>query len=1689
MASRVLLEGRVVHVPDIRADPDHARPEAVRAGVRTGLGVPLLREGTVLGTISLGRQRVEPFTERQIELVRTFADQAVIAMENARLLGELQARTRDLEESLEYQTATSDVLNVISRSTADVQPVLDIVVETAVRLCGADSGAITIREGEVYRYVSANQAAAADAGFWEALRQRTFVPGRDSMAGRAALEGRVVHVADIRAIPDFALPEVVTAGRRTVLGVPLMRDDAPIGVIGLNRHRVEPFTERQIELVRTFADQAVIAMENARLLGELQARTRELEESLEYQTATSDVLNVISRSTSDVQPVLDTVVETAARLCGADSGAIFIREDEVYRAVSGYAADVSAADTEFWAIQRQRRFVPGRDSVAGRVALEGRIVHVADALADPDYAFPESIASGRRTMLGVPLLREGAVLGTINLSRKRVQPYTERQIELVRTFADQAVIAMENARLLGELQARTAELAERNTAFAERIDHQAATIDVLKEMSASPADAQPVFDLICRQAKALLGTSGVRLFEYDGILVHSRATSRSASFDDPTARAAYDAGWPRVPDRGSLSCRAILDGTIIHVRDMDAEPGVSAEVRALGNKTQVSIPLMRDGRAIGAITTSSPRVDGISDTQIELLKTFAEQAVIAIQSAQTWRELQARTRDLEESLEYQTATSDVLRVISRSTADVQPVLDTVVETAARLCGNDTASILIREGEVYRWVANYGVEPEYWAILRQRTLVPGRETVNGRVALEGKVVHVADIRANTDYAFPETAASGRRTQLGVPLLRDSEPIGIISLSRKRVEPFTDRQIELVRTFADQAVIAMENARLLTELQARTRDLEESLEYQTATSDVLNVISRSTADVQPVLDTLVKTAVRLCGANAGGIALREGEVYRFVSGPLMDAEYWARLRQRTIVPGRDSIVARVALEGRVVQIADIRAEPDYPPEVVAAGRRTVLGVPLLRDSEPIGVITLNRDWVEPFTERQIELVRTFADQAVIAIENARLLGELQARTDELTRSVGELQALEEVLRAVNSSLDLDTVLATIISRAVQLSQADEGTIYEFDESEEVFLPKSAFGMSAERVAGLRERRVRLGETHLGRAAVERAPVYVDDVQQDSTLGPDRGVLLEGIHAVLAVPLLREDKVVGGLVIRRRTVGGFAPTIPALLQTFADQAVLAIEHARLFQELAARGEEARRARDEAEEASRTKSSFLANMSHELRTPLNAIIGLTELLCDNAGRFGTEKALEPLRRVLRAGRHLLSLINDILDLSKIEAGKMDLTLETVAIQPVVEEVLGTARPLAEQNNNALELDCPDGIGSVHADIMRLRQILLNLLSNACKFTKGGTVWLRIARSEEAGQHWVDFAVSDTGIGMNEEQLGRLFQEFTQADASTTRQFGGTGLGLAISRRLCRLMGGDITVTSAVGEGSTFTVRLPTEAAAPLPVAEAGLTETGLEASRGSRGTVLVIDDDATARELIATHLAGEGFAVETAANGVDGLKKARALRPAAITLDVLLPDVDGWTVLAALKGEPRLAEIPVVIVTIVDEQRRGIALGAAGYLTKPIDRERLIEIVSRFRVVDAPGNVLVVEDDEDQRQLMRAILGARGWSVREAANGRLALDAIRAELPDVILLDLMMPEMDGFELVAALQANAAWRAIPVVVVTALDLTAEDRQRLNGGVEQILSKHAFPPAELMARVGALLGETRKAQK
>jgi signal transduction histidine kinase/CheY-like chemotaxis protein len=864
--------------------------------------------------------------------------------------------------------------------------------------------------------------------------------------------------------------------------------------------------------------------------------------------------------------------------------------------------------------------------------------------------------------------------------------------------------------------------------------------------------------------------------------------------------------------------------------------------------------------------------------------------------------------------------------------------------------------------------------------------------------------------------------------------------------------------------------------------RTHELSESLAQQTATSEVLRVISSSPGELKPVFEAMLENAVRICGAEFGNLFLHEEGTFRsgaMYAAPSAYSEWW----QQGVLSVSDhphTLLARLAATKKVVHIADLKEDRGYierEPRIVtlveAAGARTLVGVPMLKEDELVGAISIYRQEVRPFTDKQIDLVASFASQAVIAIENVRLLNELRERTDELAQSVGELRALGEVSQAVNSTLDLETVLSTIVAKAVQLSGTEAGTIYVYDPSTEEFKLRATHGMSDELITDISHQGLRRGERTIDEAAARRTPVQVADLKKEPP-SPVQDILLRaGYRALLVTPLLGPDGIVGALVVRRREPGEFPKQTIDLLQTFAAQSVLAIQNAHLFAEVEEKGRQL-------ELASQHKSQFVANMSHELRTPLNAIIGLTEMMFTNAARFGTEKAAEPLRRVHRAGTHLLGLINQVLDLSKIEAGKLELNPESVNLAPLLDEVVGTARQLAEQNNNRLVVEMSQSIAPIVVDPMRLRQILLNLLSNACKFTKQGEVALRVRKVVD-GRDWIELAVSDTGIGMTPEQQAKLFEEFSQADSSTARRYGGTGLGLAITRKLARMMGGDVTVASEAGKGSTFTVRLPG------PGEPRGGRKLGEDGASRRSDCILVIDDDATARELISHHLEAEGFAVVTAAGGLEGLKRARELKPIAITLDVMMPDLDGWSVLAALRQDAQLAEIPVIMVTIVDEQHRGMALGAAGYLTKPIDRERLNALVQRFHSPSRRTRILVVEDDDVQRERVRSWLEAQQWLVKEAANGREALASLEEEKPDLILLDLMMPEMDGFQLVAALQEAPPWRDIPVIVVTAMDLTAADRARLNSAIESVLVKEAFQPAELVDRIRRLAGARRPA--
>jgi signal transduction histidine kinase len=877
---------------------------------------------------------------------------------------------------------------------------------------------------------------------------------------------------------------------------------------------------------------------------------------------------------------------------------------------------------------------------------------------------------------------------------------------------------------------------------------------------------------------------------------------------------AYMRDHPIPMGRGSVAGRVFAERRTVQIRDVLADPDYELKYEANAGQvgTMLGVPLLSAGTPIGVMVLQRREVRPFSDKQIELVETFADQAVIAIENTRLLNELR-------ESLQQQTATADVLKAISRSTFDLQTVLDTLVESAAKLCEADGGAINSPKDGVMVFAANYGFPPEFLDVLRKKgQFAPGRETLTGRVLLERKAVQVGDLAAERDYAFDE-ARRVYRTGLGVPLLRQGDIIGVMVLTRRKVRPFTDKQIELATTFADQAVIAIENTRLFDEVQARTKELAESLEQQTATSEVLSVISSSPGELQPVFDAMLEKATHICGAKFGNMLLYENGAFRRVAIYGAPPEWTAKQINAAFRVGRGSTLGRVVSTKRPVHTTDLMAEQSYIdrlPGIVdlveGAGARTVLNVPMLKDNEVVGTIAIYRQEVRPFSDKQVELLTNFARQAVIAIENARLLDELRARTSDLARSVEELRALGQVSQAVNSTLDLATVLSTIVSRAVQLSGTEAGTIYEFDDQQKELILRSSYGMSEGLIQAIRDQHLGVGEPIMNRAVVSREPEQIEDLLANPPTPAQEIIARAGFRALLVVPLLRREHVVGVLVVRRKQPGVFPQSTVDLLKTFAAQSVLAIQNAHLFTEI---DEKSR----QLEIASQHKSQFLANMSHELRTPLNAILGYTELILDSIYGEPSEKMREVLERLQTNGKHLLGLINDVLDLSKIEAGQLTLDIADYSLTDVVHTVITAIEPLASRKQLALTAEVASNLPPGRGDGRRLAQVLLNLVGNAIKFTDKGEVAIKATTS--AGSFTV--AVCDTGPGIAPLDQGKIFEEFQQADNSATKRKGGTGLGLSIAKRIIEMHGGRIWVESEVGKGSTFAFTIPVQVNRPV--------------------------------------------------------------------------------------------------------------------------------------------------------------------------------------------------------------------------------------------------------------------------
>ena len=825
---------------------------------------------------------------------------------------------------------------------------------------------------------------------------------------------------------------------------------------------------------------------------------------------------------------------------------------------------------------------------------------------------------------------------------------------------------------------------------------------------------------------------------------------------------------------------------------LERDPFVVAAAEGGGYRTILAVPMLKDDELIGAFTIIRQEVRLFTDKQIALVKSFANQAVIAIENTRLLNELR-------ESLQQQTATADVLKVISRSAFDLQAVLDTLTTSATQLCESNQAIIRRRVGDDYPVAATYGLSPQQREHLERYSTKPSRGSTYGRAIIEGRTVHIPDVVADPEFQRPDQPrATGIRAAVAVPLLREGVIVGVLTVIRTEPRAFSPKQIELLETFADQAVIAIENTRLFEEVQARTRELTESLEYQTATGEILRVISSSPTDIKPVFDTISTNALRLCGASFSAVLLFDGEFIRLESPHnLSDPVALEALRRafpRRPHPG--GATDRAILTGSVVHIPDVGEDPAYQHRelALATNYRSILSVPMLRERQTVGAITVAATVPGAFSQRQVELLQTFADQAVIAIENTRLFEEVTA--------------LGEVGRAVSSTLDLNVVLKTIVERAVELSHTDAGSIYYYRRDVGKFELGETTGLDDAAIGRFRTLDIAVGQTGLGEAIAKGQPLQVADISNRASNALRDAALEAGFRAALIVPLLGSEDPLGALVLQRRRPGEFPEAVVSLMQAFADQSAIALENARLFEEIAQKSQEL-------EIASQHKSQFVANMSHELRTPLAAILGYAELMQE--GFYGTpsEKSMDALTRIRSNGKHLLGLINTVLDIAKIESGQFSLNLGEYALESMVETVRSATESLAETKKLSLKTDVakklPVGLG----DEQRLTQVLLNLVGNAIKFTDTGEV--RITATANDGHFTV--AVTDTGPGIPLEELKRVFEQFHQVDSSNTKAKGGTGLGLAIAKQIVEMHGGRIWVESTLGQGATFQMQLPIRA------------------------------------------------------------------------------------------------------------------------------------------------------------------------------------------------------------------------------------------------------------------------------
>ena len=1381
MLGRIIRDRVVLNVPDTNAEEvsEGARRTAAITGCRSSLNVPLLRGGLAIGALNVHRVNPGGFTEREVSLLKTFADQAVIAIGNVNLF-------KELDESLRYQTATGDVLKIVSSSVADAQPVFEAILASVLRMFEGFDATVWLLDGDHADNIV--QGGPTISPQMSARQNLSTIGAWQSAIFRECKAARIEDVATDAGISEMQRKRLIERRRGALMGVPLARQGKAIGAITISRTTPMHFSDRQQALLQTFADQAVIAIENARLFKELDARNRELDESLRYQTATSEVLRIVSGSVSDAKPVFDSILASVQRLFEGFDVAIWLVEND-------QVVPVAAAGPTLH--RMTGAYALNNDSVQGHSILQCKVSYILDAETDPGITESQRQiyrSIGRRTVVAVPLVREGKAFGSVSISRNVPTPVTDKQLALLQTFADQAVIAIQNARLFNELD--------------ESLRYQTATGDVLRIVGSSLSDAQPVFEAIAKSGHRLFDGANINISLVRDNVMHLAVFEGSETIRETLKNNFY----PRPVDRFPAMERVVRDHKI-NIGDIEASdfpPEGKQAARLGGDRSIMAAPMLREDAVIGAIFVSRSTVGEFTDKQIALLQTFADQAVIAIENVRLFKELEASNREQAESLERQTATAEILRVISSSPTDRQPVFDCIAHSAQRLFDATVGVVLLRDGMLHA-VAFDGDAAMVASGRRNFPRVLDRSSVVGTTILDRKVLNFSgDSGPDVPSATKDLVREGDfKSMMGAPMMREGAAIGAIMVASTRPGGFNDKQVALLMTFADQAVIAIENVRLFKELEGRNKDIAETLEQQTATSDVLRIISSSPTDTKPVFDAIADSLGRLFDGFGVGVVLVRGNQTETVA--TRGADYSA-FPARAL--SRETLMGTAILDRKIICVPDAEIAQGISEEsrkvMQENNRRSVLIAPLINEGEAIGVLGVFRQIPTDFTEKQIALLKTFADQAVIAMQNVHLFKELEGRNKDLAESLAQQTATGELLRAISrASFDLEALLQGLTATAAKLCDASRCTIFRPD-AEGNYRPSVNYGYEdvPEALELLNREPLRVGrESAIGRALIERRPIQIENVAADADFRRSEVQNILKSATLLAVPMLRDGDPIGVITMTRGPEPRpFSAKQVELVTTFADQAVIAIENVRLIEEIQEKSAQL-------EIANRHKSEFLANMSHELRTPLNAIIGFSEVLSDKMFGEVNDKQLQYLKTIHSSGQHLLSLINDILDLAKIEAGRMELDLATFRLTAALDNALTLIKERAGRHGVALELQCDAELEDWTADERKFKQVMLNLLSNAVKFTpQGGKITVAAKRSGDG----IEVSVTDTGVGIAPEDQQAVFEEFKQVGKDSKKKAEGTGLGLSLTKKFVELHGGKMRLASEPGKGSTFSFTLP---------------------------------------------------------------------------------------------------------------------------------------------------------------------------------------------------------------------------------------------------------------------------------